>query len=166
MPSDEGTGDSAKSAAQTAKYKNLIETKYSQDAWLTQEKSLDALGQEFETGIHGWMHMHWATENGPADPMKCGATNAGGCDWLGTPFTAHVNPVFWKLHGWIEARAQRWAELHHTDLDTACSGAFTGPKGMPMGGMDGGARGMPPVNEGFDSIVKDLPPSMTEGLRF
>ena len=159
MPSAMGADDSAKDPAETKRNEDLVDSKYSQDAWLKDVKTLDDLGREFETGIHGWMHMHWATEHGPKNAMACGDTNAKGCDWLGTPYTAHVNPVFWKLHGWIEERAQRWAELHKVDLDKACDGAFAGPAGMKsMPGMMGAHEGM--TDPDFQDVVNGLPKNL------
>lgn len=159
--------------AETAKYKKLVETEYTKDAWL-KKQSIDSLGLEFERGIHGWMHMHWSGtgKDEPADPMKC-TTADSPCDWLGSPYTAHVNPVFWKLHGWIEAEAERVAALNGTTLDKECEGAFSGPPmhhPMPMGHDMGGMRGMPGMDgasgDDFGDIVKSLPDSMTKDFHF
>src|SRR5206468_4248359 len=53
MPSAMGANDGAKDPAETARYQELVDSKYSQDAWLKNEKTLDDLGREFEEGIHG-----------------------------------------------------------------------------------------------------------------
>jgi hypothetical protein len=47
--------------------------------------------------------MHWSTDP-PADPKELGVAN----DWLGTFFSSHVNPIFWKLHGWVDDLIDRW----------------------------------------------------------
>ncbi|MGH7629087.1 MAG: papain-like cysteine protease family protein [Gemmatimonadales bacterium] len=67
--------------------------------------SLDRLGTTLEEGIHNWMHMHWASappsdrDAGSADPSN---------DYLGSTFSSQVNPIFWKLHGWIDECITRW----------------------------------------------------------
>ena len=33
-------------------------------------------------------------------------------DWLGEFYSSHVNPIFWRLHGWIDDRIEDWASAH------------------------------------------------------
>lgn len=33
-------------------------------------------------------------------------------DFLGDPFSSHVNPVFWRFHGWIDDRVEDWFRAH------------------------------------------------------
>src|SRR5690348_17642059 len=33
-------------------------------------------------------------------------------DWLGEFYSSHVNPVFWRLHGWIDDRIDDWYQAH------------------------------------------------------
>jgi hypothetical protein len=33
-------------------------------------------------------------------------------DFLGDPFSSHVNPVFWHFHGWIDDRIEDWFRAH------------------------------------------------------
>ena len=33
-------------------------------------------------------------------------------DFLGDPFSSHVNPVFWRFHGWIDDRIEDWYRAH------------------------------------------------------
>lgn len=33
-------------------------------------------------------------------------------DFLGDPFSSHVNPVFWSFHGWIDDRIEDWYRAH------------------------------------------------------
>jgi len=33
-------------------------------------------------------------------------------DFLGDPFSSHVNPVFWSFHGWIDDRLEDWFRAH------------------------------------------------------
>ncbi len=83
--------------------------------------SLGALGNLLEFTIHNQMHMRWATV--PRDPVT---GTVGGrpafdveikwddprYDWLGDFYSSHVNPVFWKLHGWVDDRIEDWFRAH------------------------------------------------------
>ena len=75
-------------------------------------QSLDQLGTEIEFTIHGWMHMHWSPAP-PADPNSLDESN----DWLGSPFSSHVNRHFWKLHGWIDDRIYGWEDARGEEAD-------------------------------------------------
>lgn len=76
-------------------------------AWLA-GVTLDELGSMLEATIHNWMHMHWAMPE-PADPADLWRTDPSN-DWLGFTFTSQVNPIFWKLHGWIDACIDLWED--------------------------------------------------------
>lgn len=84
---------------------------------------LGELGSRIELGIHDWLHMRWASvgrdpNSGVAliydrDPIDFGerffrAEN----DYLGDPFSSHLNPVFWCFHGWIDDRIEDWFLAH------------------------------------------------------
>lgn len=81
--------------------------------------SLAELGARLEWTIHNWMHMRWSSA--PKDP-ELGHILPNGrpvLDWsekwlspsydhLGETFSSHVNPVFWRLHGWVDDRINDW----------------------------------------------------------
>ncbi|MGV6476976.1 pyoverdine maturation tyrosinase PvdP [Azotobacter vinelandii] len=84
---------------------------------------LGELGSRIELGIHDWLHMRWASI--PRDPnsglpMPFGRGSADfaehwyrpGNDYLGDPFSSHVDPVFWSFHGWIDDRIEDWFLAH------------------------------------------------------
>lgn len=94
-----------------------------QDPQYLSTLSLGALGSEMEMTLHDWLHMCWASV--PRDPVNgapvpfardpadfdtrwFGAEN----DFLGDPFSSHVNPVFWGFHGWIDDRIEDWYRAH------------------------------------------------------
>ncbi len=91
--------------------------------------TLDALGLYIEGSIHAWMHNRWSEQPGP-DLWSLDPTN----DYLGAPFSSHVNKHFWKLHGWIDERIGDWERANDRQADL--SGAWNGPSGhlhsMPM----------------------------------
>lgn len=84
---------------------------------------LGEFGSRIELGIHDWLHMRWAGL--PRDPTS-GLPMAyarrpddfaerwfeAGNDYLGDPFSSHVNPVFWRFHGWIDDRLDDWFMAH------------------------------------------------------
>lgn len=84
---------------------------------------LGELGSRIELGIHDWLHMRWAAlgrdprsglpmvyarRNYDFSERWFGADN----DFLGDPFSSHVNPVFWAFHGWIDDRLNDWFLAH------------------------------------------------------
>ena len=84
--------------------------------------TLGELGSLIETSIHNDMHMRWAAQ--PRDP-ETGAVTDGRSpgdvsekwdtpqyDFLGETYSSHVNPVFWRLHKWVDARIEDWFDAH------------------------------------------------------
>jgi hypothetical protein len=83
--------------------------------------SLGALGNLLEFVIHNQMHMRWSSiSRGPKtgnpvirddfdfdekwdDPKY---------DYLGEFYSSHVNPIFWRLHGWVNDRIEDWYNAH------------------------------------------------------
>lgn len=89
--------------------------------------SLGALGNLIEFTIHGWMHNRWANDNGAflQDPkteeLKFRRTFDFGpmwddpkYDYLGEFYSSHVNPLFWRLHGWVDDRIEDWFHAHES----------------------------------------------------
>ncbi|MCQ2996653.1 PvdJ/PvdD/PvdP-like protein [Pseudomonas syringae] len=85
--------------------------------------TLGQFGSEMELGLHDWLHMRWATV--PRDPSNGGPVPMARDqadfaprwfepenDFLGDPFSSHVNPVFWHFHGWIDDRIEDWFRAH------------------------------------------------------
>ncbi|MCY9340634.1 hypothetical protein MOF28_20105 [Bacillus haynesii] len=101
----------SKEQATTDVYFQQVNDTFTNRSWL-RTVSLDKLGSELEFGIHGWMHMHWSTEP-PTNPNSLDQNN----DWLGSPFSSHVNKHFWKLHGWIDNRITAWEDANGQKAD-------------------------------------------------
>jgi hypothetical protein len=92
--------------------------------------SLGELGNLLEFVIHNQMHMRWSSvptdpETGkpPLNPETGKPTgrssfdfsekwNSTKYDYLGDFYSSHVNPVFWRLHGWIDDRIEDWFNAH------------------------------------------------------
>ncbi len=74
------------------------------------------------------MHFHWCNEP-PANPNSLDTEN----DWLGSPFSSHVNKHFWKLHGWIDDRIAAWGDANGKEPDL--SNGWEGPLDRITGEM-------------------------------
>lgn len=83
--------------------------------------TLGAYGNLIEFTVHNWMHMRWATlsrdpktlaprarSDYDVDPMWDDPKN----DYLGDFHSSHVNPLFWKLHGWVDDCVDAWFSAH------------------------------------------------------
>ncbi|CAH0647656.1 MULTISPECIES: pyoverdine maturation tyrosinase PvdP [Pseudomonas] len=84
---------------------------------------LGELGSRIELGIHDWLHMRWAAmaqDPNTGWPMAYARRNhdfserwfGASNDFLGDPFSSHVNPVFWAFHGWLDDRLEDWFLAH------------------------------------------------------
>lgn len=84
--------------------------------------TLGAHGNLIEFTVHNWMHMRWATalprhaqsgrplQRGDYDIDKM--WDVAENDYLGDFHSSHVNPVFWKLHGWVDDCIGAWQAAH------------------------------------------------------
>jgi hypothetical protein len=93
------------------------------DAQYLRTLTLGELGALLEFSVHNDMHMRWSPL--PYDPQT-GEPVPGGrpsndirtlwddpkYDWLGEFYSSHVNPVFWRLHGWVDDRIEDWFHAH------------------------------------------------------
>ncbi len=85
--------------------------------------SLGHFGALLEYTIHNQMHMRWAVEP-PAIRPDVDDTSPDDIDprwddpsydWLGDTYSSHVNPIFWKLHGWVDDRIEDWRTANGID---------------------------------------------------
>lgn len=112
-----------KSPAMLARLK-AWDAKLRDPAWLA-SVSLSQLGMAIEFTTHNNLHMRYATANPPAG--FGGVAEVGGApipldgkfpadwpyddpayDWLADPYSAAVNPLFWKLHGYVDNLIDEW----------------------------------------------------------
>lgn len=98
------------------------ESQYQDPEYLSR-LTLAQFGSEVELNIHDWLHMRWATvTRDPANgqPVTGDREQADYAarwfraenDFLGDPFSSHINPVFWRFHGWLDARIEDWYRAH------------------------------------------------------
>lgn len=98
--------------------------------------SLGAFGALLEYTIHNQMHMRWAEEPEAIRPEVDDTTpedidprwDDPAYDWLGDTYSSHVNPIFWKLHGWVDDRIEDWRVAKGLD-EVPWTGTWVG--GLP-----------------------------------
>jgi len=85
--------------------------------------SLGTLGSHVQFTVHQWMHLRFSTlpELGirptpinptpDIDPMWDNLTY----NYLGDLYAAHVNPIFWKIHGWVDDHIEEWRKANGLD---------------------------------------------------
>jgi hypothetical protein len=109
------------------------EKRYTDPAKLKQ-LTLGQLGSQIEFSIHNWLHMRFCsqiTEFRPdPDPHHPTAIpkkwDKPSYDWLGDFYSSHVNPLFWKLHGWVDARIDDWAKANGVHGPIPWKGTWVG----------------------------------------
>ncbi|KAA6459573.1 hypothetical protein DYQ86_15745 [Acidobacteria bacterium AB60] len=85
--------------------------------------TLGELGALLQYTIHNDMHIRWSAAPrdpetnawlplGRPDPDISEKWDNPRYDWLGEFYSSHVNPIFWRLHGWIDDRIVDWAQAH------------------------------------------------------
>ena len=90
--------------------------------------SLARIGVFIESAIHDFMHGRWAADpdvmaNFPdfsststnVNPEIEDKFNQSSVDYLGHPYSSHVNSVFWKLHGWVDEIIDMWRIANGVD---------------------------------------------------
>jgi hypothetical protein len=144
-----------KSVTSATQQRNAVNQGY-RNANALRSVSLDQLGSIIEGNIHNWMHLRWAArpivDVDGVDPAN---------DYLAAPWSSHVNPVFWKLHGWIDDTIKAWEQANNAIADL--SGAWSGPSVHDHGPMAGGPEAVAPRKPTVKSIrwfrttIKALP---------
>ena len=96
--------------------------------------TLGELGSQIEFSVHNWMHLRWSAaisefrpDPGPHEPTAIAAKwDRPSYDWLGDFYSSHVNPRFWKLHGWVDARIGDWAKANGVEGPIPWKGTWVG----------------------------------------
>ncbi|MER8006674.1 hypothetical protein [Streptomyces sp. NPDC094149] len=111
------------------------------DPAVLRQVTLGRLGAFVEFFIHNALHMRWSAqmpEYRPGgdefnvDPKW----DDSAYNWLGDTYSSHVNPLFWKIHGWVDARIDDWMAANN--LQGQVPWSFHPPWSGPMGGHDHG----------------------------
>ncbi len=95
--------------------------------------SLGELGARLEFSIHNMMHMRWCEESeirpdiDPTTPEQISPVwDKSEYMWLGDTYSSHVNPHFWKLHGWIDDRVNDWMSANGVVGEVPWTGKWVG----------------------------------------
>ena len=103
----------------------LLQRQFRDPCYL-QRITLGELGSLVEWSVHNQMHIRWSAmpwnpDTGRHDPIP-GRDDAAlrvDAKWddpkndeLNDTYSAPVNPVFWKLHQWVDDRIEDWAEAN------------------------------------------------------
>lgn len=182
VPASADPNDSSKSAAMERLLQVWSQTFMS--AAFLQTHTLSEVGYLIEFSIHNNMHMRWAAAPRPGDDFSplansgVGVLNAAilltptqfsspAYNWLGNPFSSQVNPVFWKLHGWIDHVISEWLHVNGmvsisaqcTPGDKLCypwQSQWLGAPMMMMMSAGGPAGGGAPVGGGMPPSMGDM----------
>lgn len=97
--------------------------------------TLGQLGSRLEFSIHNMMHLRWASRPIPQERPFIDVTSADtidvrfddqSYDFLADTYSSHVNPIFWKLHGWIDDRIEDWKNANGITGDIQWTGDWVG----------------------------------------
>ncbi|AMA54586.1 hypothetical protein [Bacillus inaquosorum] len=102
-------------------YFSGLEKKFTDPDYLS-SVTLGQLGSDIEFTIHNSMHIRWSEESkvGYMTEPKLGDPiddiwNQPEYNWLGDEYSAHVHPIFWKLHGWVDDRINDWMRINQKE---------------------------------------------------
>lgn len=125
--------EEVKSAQYFEQVIRLWERRYTDPGYL-RSVTLGQLGSDVEFTIHNDLHMRWAAPsavgyrestaiNAEIDPYW----DAPVYDYLGDTYASHVNPVFWKIHGWVDDRIEDWKRARGISTEIEWTGTWVGP---------------------------------------
>jgi hypothetical protein len=97
--------------------------------------TLGQLGSDLEFTIHGALHLRWAAPSQVGYRPSTMIEGKIGPEWdapayafLGDTYSSPVNPLFWKIHGWVDGRVEEWMREHRITSDIERKGAWVGPE--------------------------------------
>lgn len=97
--------------------------------------TLGQLGSDLEFTIHNDLHMRWAAPSpiGYRPNTVVAAEidakwDAPAYSYLGDTYSSHVNPIFWKLQGWVDDRIEDWKRAHGIVGEIGWVGDWLGPE--------------------------------------
>lgn len=111
------------------------------DPAVLRQVTLGRLGSFVEFFIHNALHMRWSAQMpeyrpGGEESNVDAKWDDSAYNWLGDTYSSHVNPLFWKIHGWVDARIDDWMAANN--LQGPVPWSFQPPWSGPMGGHDHG----------------------------
>lgn len=96
--------------------------------------TLGQLGSDIEFNFQVGAHLRWAAPSAVGYRPTFSTGNVIEERWddpaynyLGDMYSCHVNPIFWKLHGWIDDRVEDWRRAHGIVGNIVWKGTWVGP---------------------------------------
>jgi len=95
--------------------------------------TLGQLGTKIEFGVHSYLHLRFSSSNSYGYRMKTTAIfpeidkkwDDPKYNWLVDVYSSHLNPSFWKLHGWVDGRIGVWMKANNLN-SIKWKGTWTG----------------------------------------
>ena len=90
--------------------------------------TLSQLGTYLEMTVHNALHTRWSAPLSGArpvqdDPVTRNSVTRANWVWddesydhLSDTYAAHVNPIFWRIHGWVDDRINEWLKAKNLDV--------------------------------------------------
>lgn len=84
--------------------------------------TLGELGARMELSVHNQMHIRWSALPSSGTFLRPETDidpswDVPGYDTLFDEYSSHVNPVFFRLHKWLDNRIEDWAAAHHDHVE-------------------------------------------------
>lgn len=105
--------------------------------------TLGQLGSDLEFTICCAMHLRWASPSAmgyrtstPREDDIDWLWDAPEYDYLGDTYSSHVNPLFWKIHGWVDYRVEDWRRAHGISGGIEWKGTWVGPPESRVRGVE------------------------------
>ena len=96
--------------------------------------TLGQFGSDIEFTICNDMHLRWAASSPVGyrpstapEPEVDARWDAPTYDYLGDIYSSHVNPIFWKIHGWVDDRVEDWKRARGVSGEIDWRGRWVGP---------------------------------------
>lgn len=124
--------------------------------------TLGQLGSDLEFTIYCTMHVRWAAPSLVGYRPSTVTKEEVGREWdepaydfLGDTYSNHVNPLFWKIHGWVDDRVENWRRVHGISGDIQWKGTWTGPE-VRQGGADEARSGTSQISSAPGETFEDF----------
>lgn len=97
--------------------------------------TLGQLGSDIEFTICQDLHVRWTAPSPVGYRQPDESVRWAGERWdtpdynfLGDNYSSHINPLFWKIHGWVDERVEDWKRVRGIGGDIEWQGTWVGPR--------------------------------------
>ncbi len=131
--------------------------------------TLGQLGSDIEFTICHDMHVRWAARSpvGYRQPDQLTRQiserwDEPDYDYLGDTYSSHVNPLFWKIYGWVDERIEDWQRARGVTGEIEWRGTWVGPRDAFAEGAAGDEAGG--EMQRVDLIISESAASSNDGF--